>query len=97
MAKDIEARHISRMTTLNVMSTANMELMDQIKFDPNFTNPRILKITLTASSFCTITLNGHSELQLVAGFGISLDYNDMIIESMVVSEDGVGIYAVIGY
>lgn len=92
-----QARHITRLASVNVQSTADMDFMKEIKFDPNFTNPKIFKIQMMVDQNCTVIINEHSQFDIDPRYGLLLDYTDMIIESMVIKTDGVQIYAIVGY
>lgn len=91
------ARHISRLTSVNVQSTAGMDFMEQVDFDQTFTHKEILKIQMMVDAECTVLINGHSRITINPNYGLLLDYTDMIIKTMVVETAGVGIYAVVGY
>ena len=91
------ARHITRLASVNVQSTANMDFMEQVNFDQEFTNPKIFKIQMMVDQNCTVIINEHSRFDIDPRYGLLLDYTDMIIESMVIETDGVQIYAIVGY
>lgn len=91
------ARHISRLTSVNIQSTRNMDFMKQVNFDPTFTHKHILKIQMMVDAECDVLINGHSRLTINPNYGLLLDYTDIIITSMIIETDGVNIYAIIGY
>lgn len=90
-------RNISRLASAKGTSVMDMELMDLITFDKDFTNPRVLKIQIMVDNFCTVLINGKSEMEIHPDYGLLLEYTDMIIDSLVFKNDGVNFYAVVGY
>lgn len=91
------ARHISRLTSVNIQSTRDMDFMKQVNFDPTFTHKEILKLQMMVDRSCTVRVNEHSTFTIDPRYGLLLDYTDMIIKSMVIETDGVQIYAIVGY
>ena len=92
-----QARHITRLASVDILSTPNMDFMEQVNFDQEFTNPKIFKIQMMVDQNCTVIINEHSRFDIDPRYGLLLDYTDMIIESMVIKTDGVQIYAIVGY
>ena len=91
------ARHIARLASINLQSTADMDFMERVNFDPAFTHKEILKLQMMVDQNCTVVINEHSRFDIDPRYGLLLDYTDMIIKSMTIVTPGVQIYAIIGY
>lgn len=88
----------SRMTYIDVRTTMDMDLMEQIKNNnPKFIEPTILKISIKPDVDCEIEINGHSTVKVRADLGLSISYEDIKITSLVAKTAGVQFYAVISY
>lgn len=91
------ARHITRLASYIGTPNRGDDLMDLIDFDKNFTNPQIFKIQIVPSALCEVTINENSKITISPDYGLTIDYTDLMIHSFVFEQDGVDVYAVVGY
>lgn len=91
------ARHITRLASYNGTPNIDEDLMNLIKFDPDFTNPRIFKLQIMVDASCDVLINGNSEVTISEKYGLIIEYTDLMIDSFVFKTANVNVYAVIGY
>lgn len=91
------ARHITRLASYNGTPNIDEDLMNLIKFDPDFTNPRIFKLQIMVDVPCDVLINGNSEVKISEKYGLIIEYTDLMIDSFVFKTGGVNVYAVVGY
>lgn len=93
------SKNITRLTYVHKISSANENILDKsvVKYDASYTNPRIRKIDIKVDKDCNVIINDTSEIKVLASLGLSIDYNDFIIDRLVIVEPDVSIYAILGY
>lgn len=91
------ARHITRLASYNGTPNIDEDLMNLIKFDPDFTNPRIFKLQIMVDASCDVLINGNSEVTISEKYGLIIEYTDLMIDSFVFKTANINVYAVIGY
>lgn len=92
------AKNITGLAYIHKISNANEDLLrkELNLFDPKHTDPRVRKIQMTVDKDCFIILNGN-RIKVLASLGICIDYDDFVIESLVMETQGVSVYAILGY
>ena len=91
------SEHNGRYTYINKTTTANEELIVDSLFDRTFTSPYAKKMTISVSTECTVVINGLDEILIKPNLGLSIEYTDRGIRSMVCKTPNVAFYAIIGY
>lgn len=92
--------NITRLAYIHKMSNANENLLDKkiVQYDPTYTTPRVRKIDLLVNKDCHLVINGNSRIKILSSLGLfTISYDDMILDSLVIEESGVSVYAVLGY
>lgn len=67
------------------------------ELQPKWNNCTAKKIQITVDKDCLVKINGEDEVLIKAQYGLSIDYADVDIKSIVSLTDGVAVYAIIGY
>lgn len=94
------AQNIGRLASIHKTSEANENLLSKkvVNYDASYIEPRVRKIDIMVSQDCHLIINGHSRIKVLSSLGLfTIGYDDMILESLVIEESGVLVYAVIGY
>ena len=93
------ASNITRLAYIHKVSNAQENLLDKniVQYDPAYSNPRVRKIDIQVNKDCHMVVNGNSRIKILSSLGLGIDYDDLIIESLVIEESDVAVYAVIGY
>ena len=93
------ASNITRLAYIHKVSNAQENLLDKniVQYDPAYSNPRVRKIDIQVNKDCHMIINGNSRVKILSNLGLGIDYDDLIIESLVIEESDVAVYAVIGY
>lgn len=92
--------NITRLAYVHKVSNAQENLLDKkvVQYDPNFSSPRVRKIDLSVDKDCHLVINGHSRVKMLSSLGLfTIGYDDMILDSLVIEEAGVSVYAILGY
>lgn len=92
--------NITRLAYIHKVSNAQENLLDKkvVQYDPNFSSPRVRKIDLSVDKDCHLVINGHSRVKMLSSLGLfTIGYDDMILDSLVIEEAGVSVYAILGY
>lgn len=71
------ARHITRLASYNGTPNIDEDLMNLIKFDPDFTNPRIFKLQIMVDASCDVLINGNSEVTISEKYGLIIEYTQL--------------------
>ncbi len=87
----------TRLAVINKVSKYNEELLVPSLFDETYTRPKVKKIDIAVDKDCTLIINGKDRLFIKSQFGLSLDYDDVDLESLVCYTTGVSIYAILSY
>ena len=89
----------SHYTYIDKMVTLNEEFVgSKIKeLKPEWTNYTAKKRQIAVDKDCLVKINGEDEVLIKAQYGLSIDYTDVDIKSIVSLTDGVTVYAIIGY
>ena len=66
----------------------NDDLLDKniVQYDPAYSNPRVRKIDIQVNKDCHMVVNGNSRIKILSSLGLGIDYDDLIIESLVIEE-----------
>lgn len=93
------ASNITRLAYIHKVSNAQENLLDKniVQYDPAYSNPRVRKIDIQVNKDCHMVVNGNSRVKVLSNLGLGIDYDDLIIESLVIEEADVSVYAIIGY
>lgn len=93
------SKNITRLAYIHKISNANENILDKsvVKYDVSYTNPRVRKIDIKVDKDCKVIINDTSEIKVLASLGLSINYDDFIIDKLVIVEPGVSIYAILGY
>ena len=93
------ASNITRLAYIHKVSNAQENLLDKniVQYDPAYSNPRVRKIDIQVNKDCHMIINGNSRVKVLSNLGLGIDYVDLIIESLVIEEADVSVYAIIGY
>ena len=91
------SEHNGRYTYINKTTTANEELIVDSLFDRTFTSPYAKKMTISVGAECTVVINGLDTILIKPNLGLSIEYTDRGIHSMVCKTPNVAFYAIIGY
>lgn len=92
--------NITRLAYIHKVSNAQENLLDKnvVQYDPSYTNPRVRKIDLMVDKDCHLVINGHSRVKMLSSLGLfTISYDDMVLDSLVIEEAGVSVYAMLGY
>lgn len=92
------ANNITALAYIHKISNANEDLLrkELNLFNPTYTDPKVRKLQMTVNKDCFIIING-SRIKVLASLGLCIDYDDFIIESMIMETQGVSVYAILGY
>lgn len=92
------ANNITALAYIHKISNANENLLrkELNLFNPTYTDPKVRKLQMTVNKDCFIIING-SRIKVLASLGLCIDYDDFIIESMIMETRGVSVYAILGY
>ena len=91
------SEHNGRYTYINKTTVANEQLIVDSLFDRTFTSPYVKKMTISVGAECTVVINGLDEILIKPNLGLSIEYTDRGIHSMVCKTPNVAFYAIIGY
>lgn len=92
--------NITRLAYIHKVSNTQENLLDKrvVQYDPNFSSPRVRKIDLSVDKDCHLVITGHSRVKILSSLGLfTIGYDDMILDSLVIEEAGVSVYAILGY
>ena len=64
---------------------------------PTWTNHMAKKIQISVDKDCLVKINGEDEVLIKPQYGLTVEYTDADIETVVSLTDGVSVYAIIGY
>ena len=85
-----------RYTFIEVNTVNGVDILDGV-FDPDYTDPSVRKMTITVNQDCTVLINGRDRVKIKPNLGLSLEYDDIEVKTMVTETDGVDLYAIIAY
>lgn len=94
------AINITRLAYIHKVSKANENLLDKsvVQYDETFKKPRVRKIDILVDKDCHLVINGHSRVKVLSSLGFfSINYDDLIVDTLVIEESDVTVYAVLGY
>lgn len=90
------AKNITRLAYVEKITVANDDLFKVANFDDKFNNIRVKKIQMNVDKDCFLLING-CRIKVMSSLGLSIDYDDFMIDSLVVETSGVSVYAILGY
>ena len=92
------AKNITGLAYIHKISNPNEDLLrkELNLFNPTYTDPKVRKLQMTVDKDCFIVING-SRIKVLSSLGLCIDYDDFVIESLVMETQGVSVYAILGY
>lgn len=91
------SNHITHVSSVDITTTLNQELLNVIAFPSTWTYKTIKKIDIQVDKDCEILINNVDIVKIKNTFGLTLEYQDMSIKSLIVKTQGVVLYAIVGY
>ena len=85
-----------RYTYIEKVSAVGDDVLQGL-FPPEYTNPVARKMTISVNQDCEVLINGRDRVKIRPDLGLSLEYDDIEVKSLVTETDGVNFYAIVAY
>lgn len=85
-----------RYTYIETNTVNGVDILNGV-FDPEHTHPAVKKMTISVNQDCVVLINGIDRVKIKPNLGLSLEYDDIDVKTMVTETDGVDLYAIIAY
>ena len=85
-----------RYTYIEKVSVAGENVLENL-FPAEYTHPVAKKMTISVNQDCVVLINGRDRVKIKPDLGLSLEYDDIEVKSLVTETDGVNFYAIVAY